>query len=45
MHMIRTAKPSFNRRTLANQAMQDAIATQAKGKLDQHSPICIYGLL
>jgi Zn-dependent peptidase ImmA (M78 family) len=44
MNMMRTAEPGFNRRALANQAMQMAIATRAKAKLDQHSPICIYGL-
>ena len=37
-------KSKFNRRALANQAMQAAIATRAKAKLDQHGPICIYGL-
>jgi Zn-dependent peptidase ImmA (M78 family) len=40
----RTAKPSFNRRALATKAMQAASATRAKAKLDQHGPICIYGL-
>ncbi len=44
MDMMRTRKPSFDRRALANQAMQSAIAIRAKAKLDQHSPICIYGL-
>jgi len=44
MNVMRTAKPSFNRRALATQAMQAAITTRAKAKLDQHSPICIYGL-
>jgi Zn-dependent peptidase ImmA (M78 family) len=44
MDMIRTRKPTFDRRTLANRAMQAAIATRAKGKLDQHSPVCIYPL-
>jgi Zn-dependent peptidase ImmA (M78 family) len=43
-NLMRTAKPSFNRRALATQAMQAAIATRAKAKLDQHGPICIYGL-
>ena len=37
-------KSKFKRRALANQAMQAAIATRAKAKLDQHGPICIYGL-
>src|ERR1700722_13267739 len=41
---MRTSKPSFNRRALATQAMQAAAATRAKAKLDQHGPICIYGL-
>lgn len=44
MNIMRTRKPSFDRRALANQAMQAAIATRAKARLDQHSPICIYGL-
>ncbi len=44
MNVMRTTKPSFNRRALATQAMQAAIATRAKAKLDQHGPICIYGL-
>ena len=39
-----TTKPNFDRRGLATQAMQAAIATRAKAKLDQHGPICIYGL-
>jgi Zn-dependent peptidase ImmA (M78 family) len=42
--MMRTAKPSFNRRALASQALQAAIATREKAKLDQHNPICVYGL-
>ena len=41
---MRTTKPSFNRRTMATQAMQAATATRAKAKLDQVGPICIYGL-
>jgi len=44
MSMMRTTKPNFNRRALATQAMEAAITTRAKAKLDQHSPICIYGL-
>jgi Zn-dependent peptidase ImmA (M78 family) len=44
MNMMRTTKPSFNRRALATQAMQAAAATRAKAKLDQVGPICIYGL-
>jgi hypothetical protein len=44
MNLMRTTKPSFNRRALATQAMQAAITTRAKAKLDQHGPICIYGL-
>lgn len=43
MNMMST-KSYFNRRTLATQAMQAAAATRAKAKLDQISPICIYGL-
>jgi Zn-dependent peptidase ImmA (M78 family) len=44
MNMVRARKPNFDRRALANQAMQAAIATRAKAKLDQQSPLCIYGL-
>lgn len=44
MDVMRTTKPSFNRRALATHAMQAATATRAKAKLDQASPICIYGL-
>ena len=44
MTTLRPAKRNFDRRSLANQAMQAAIATRAKAKLDQHGPICIYGL-
>ena len=44
MNVMRTSKPSFNRRALATQAMQAAAATRAKAKLDQVGPICIYGL-
>jgi Zn-dependent peptidase ImmA (M78 family) len=42
MNLMR--KFSFNRRALATQAMQAAAATRAKAKVDQTSPICIYGL-
>ncbi|WFU14462.1 ImmA/IrrE family metallo-endopeptidase [Bradyrhizobium sp. CB3481] len=34
----------FNGRALATQAMQAALPTPAKVKLDQISPICIYGV-
>jgi len=44
MNMMRATTTSFNRRVLAAQAMQAAIATRAKAKLDQQSPVCIYGL-
>jgi Zn-dependent peptidase ImmA (M78 family) len=44
MNVMRTPKPSFNRRALATQAMQAAAATRAKAKLDQTGPICVYGL-
>lgn len=44
MNMVRSNKPSFNRRSLATEAMQAAAASRARGKLDQSSPICIYGL-
>lgn len=44
MSVPSNAKPSFSRRTLATQAMQTATETRAKVKLDQTSPICIYGL-
>ncbi|WP_419943486.1 ImmA/IrrE family metallo-endopeptidase [Candidatus Palauibacter sp.] len=41
---MHTSKPNFSRRALATEAMRGAIATRAKAKLDQHSPICIYEL-
>lgn len=44
MKVMRTTKPGFDRRVLATQAMQAAVATRAKAKLDQVGPICIYGL-
>jgi Zn-dependent peptidase ImmA (M78 family) len=44
MSMMRNRKPTFDRRALANRAMQAAIATRAKATVDQHSPVCIYGL-
>ena len=44
MNMMPSRKATFDRRALANRAMQAAIATRAKAKLDQHSPVCIYGL-
>jgi Zn-dependent peptidase ImmA (M78 family) len=44
MNVMRSNKPAFNRRALATEAMQAAAATRAKVKLDQVSPICIYGL-
>ena len=44
LNLMRTGKPSFNRRALATQAMQAAAATRAKAKLDQVGPICVYGL-
>jgi Zn-dependent peptidase ImmA (M78 family) len=43
-NLRRTAKADLNRRALATKAMQAASATRAKAKLDQHGPICIYGL-
>ena len=43
-NLMRATKPMFNRRALANQAMQAAITIRARAKLDQHGPICIYGL-
>jgi len=44
MNVMRTPKPSLNRRALAIQAMQAAAAARAKAKLDQAGPICVYGL-
>ena len=38
MNLMRTNKPSFNRRALVTQAMQAAIATRAKAKLDPTNP-------
>ena len=44
MSVLRTTKPTFNRRVLATQAMQAATATRATAKVDQTGPVCIYGL-
>jgi Zn-dependent peptidase ImmA (M78 family) len=44
MDLVRTTQSSFNRRALAMQGIQAAANTRAKAKLDQASPICIYGL-
>jgi len=44
MNVMRTPKPSFNRRALATQAMHAAAAARAKAMLDQASPICVYRL-
>lgn len=44
MNMMRSSKPSLNRRALATEAMQAAAETRAKAKLDQSRPICVYGL-
>jgi Zn-dependent peptidase ImmA (M78 family) len=44
MNVVRTSKPSFDRRVLATQAMQAASATRARAKLDQVSPICVYAV-
>lgn len=41
---MRAADINFDRRELATQAMQAAIATRKNAKLNQHSPICIYDL-
>jgi Zn-dependent peptidase ImmA (M78 family) len=43
-NLMRSSKSNFNRRALATQAMHAAIATRPLAKLDQHGPICIYGL-
>lgn len=42
--VLSTAMSTFDRRELATQAMQAAVATRAKAELDQNEPICIYGL-
>ena len=42
--LLHTTKPNFNRHKLANQAMHAAIVTRAEANLNQHDPICIYGL-
>ena len=44
MKRVRTSKMNFDRRALATQAMQVAIDTRGKAKLDQHRPTCIYSL-
>lgn len=41
---MRSPKTAVNRQALATQALQAAVAMRAKAKLDQHSPICVYGL-
>ena len=41
---VHVHKAAFNRRTLAREALQAAIDTRLEAKLDQHSPLCIYGL-
>ena len=43
-YLTRRTSPRFDRRALANQALRAAVATRATAKLDQHRPICIYGL-
>jgi len=43
-NLRRTIQPKFDRHALATQAMQAAFTTRARVGLDQHSPICIYGL-
>lgn len=43
-NLRRITKSDFNRRALAAKAMQAASATRAQASLDQHAPICIYGL-
>jgi Zn-dependent peptidase ImmA (M78 family) len=44
MHLMRDPQFSINRRALATQAMQAAVATRAKAQVDQVGPICVYGL-
>ena len=43
-NLRRITKSDFDRRALATKAMQAASATRAQANLDQHAPICIYGL-
>lgn len=44
MPMPHPAISTLDRRALASQAMKAAIAARLKGRLNQQSPICIYGL-
>jgi Zn-dependent peptidase ImmA (M78 family) len=44
MNGVRAYGPTVNRRALATEAINAVISTRAKAGLDQHSPICIYGL-
>ena len=44
MNVRHPAKPRLDRRALASQSMQAAVATRARAKVDQARPICIYGL-
>ena len=41
---MRRASAQFDRRALANQALRAAATARATATLDQHRPICIYGL-
>ena len=41
---IRAHKSGYSRRALAAQALRAAVSVRAEAELDQHSPICIYGL-
>ena len=36
--------PPFDRRAMAKRALQAAISARATAQLDQHGPICVYGL-
>ncbi|MXW20560.1 MAG: ImmA/IrrE family metallo-endopeptidase [Gammaproteobacteria bacterium] len=44
MESVQVRNLAFNRRILAREALQAAINTRLEAKLDQHSPLCIYGL-
>ena len=42
--ITRAARPRFNRRAVATQALEEAVTARARANLDQHSPICVYEL-
>ena len=43
-YLTRRTAPTFHRRALATQALCAAVASRATAQLDQHGPLCIFGL-